>query len=60
MFLFLAIVSNLEIVFYNTNVLLLLLFQLPGDDESGVTCRTYVFQDESHTLGNALKTIINR
>ncbi|KPI91145.1 Trimethyllysine dioxygenase, mitochondrial [Papilio xuthus] len=32
----------------------------PGDEESGLTCRTYVFQDESHTLGNALKCIINR
>ncbi|XP_013161782.1 PREDICTED: DNA-directed RNA polymerases I and III subunit RPAC2 [Papilio xuthus] len=34
--------------------------ELPGDEESGLTCRTYVFQDESHTLGNALKCIINR
>lgn len=34
--------------------------ELPGDEDSGPTCRTYVFQDESHTLGNALKCIINR
>ncbi|XP_047989674.1 probable DNA-directed RNA polymerases I and III subunit RPAC2 isoform X2 [Leguminivora glycinivorella] len=34
--------------------------ELPGDDESSLTCRTYVFQDESHTLGNALKCIISR
>ncbi|KAJ2938819.1 hypothetical protein O0L34_g18444 [Tuta absoluta] len=34
--------------------------ELPGDEDSGVTCRTYVFQNESHTLGNALKCIINR
>ncbi|XP_063375348.1 probable DNA-directed RNA polymerases I and III subunit RPAC2 isoform X1 [Cydia amplana] len=36
------------------------LFQLPGDDDSTLTCRTYVFADESHTLGNALKCIISR
>ncbi|KAJ0179191.1 hypothetical protein K1T71_004903 [Dendrolimus kikuchii] len=34
--------------------------ELPGDEDSGPTCRTYVFQNESHTLGNALKCIINR
>ncbi|CAH0668851.1 unnamed protein product [Spodoptera exigua] len=34
--------------------------ELQGDEDSGPTCRTYVFQNESHTLGNALKCIINR
>ncbi|XP_013190110.1 probable DNA-directed RNA polymerases I and III subunit RPAC2 [Amyelois transitella] len=34
--------------------------ELPGDEDSGLTCRTYVFQNESHTLGNALKCIISR
>ncbi|XP_034825761.1 DNA-directed RNA polymerases I and III subunit RPAC2 [Maniola hyperantus] len=34
--------------------------ELPGDEDSRATCRTYVFQDESHTLGNALKCIIDR
>ncbi|KAG7306833.1 hypothetical protein JYU34_008279 [Plutella xylostella] len=33
--------------------------EVPGED-AGVTCRTYVFQNESHTLGNALKHIITR
>ncbi|VVC99717.1 unnamed protein product [Leptidea sinapis] len=36
------------------------LSELPGDDDSGLTCRTYVIKDEGHTLGNALKCIINR
>ncbi|CAG4940251.1 probable DNA-directed RNA polymerases I and III subunit RPAC2 isoform X2 [Colias croceus] len=34
--------------------------ELPGDENSDLTCRTYVIQNESHTLGNALKCIINR
>ncbi|OWR42017.1 putative DNA-directed RNA polymerases 1 and 3 subunit RPAC2 like protein [Danaus plexippus plexippus] len=34
--------------------------ELPGDEDNGLTCRTYVFQNESHTLGNALKCIIDR
>ncbi|XP_004927970.1 probable DNA-directed RNA polymerases I and III subunit RPAC2 [Bombyx mandarina] len=34
--------------------------ELPGDDDSGPTCRTYVFRNESHTLGNSLKCIINK
>ncbi|GBP03179.1 Probable DNA-directed RNA polymerases I and III subunit RPAC2 [Eumeta japonica] len=34
--------------------------ELPGDEDGGVTCRTYVFYNESHTLGNALKCIITR
>ncbi|XP_026333615.1 probable DNA-directed RNA polymerases I and III subunit RPAC2 [Hyposmocoma kahamanoa] len=32
--------------------------ELAGD-ENTLTCRTYVIPNESHTLGNALKTIIN-
>ncbi|CAK1551622.1 unnamed protein product [Leptosia nina] len=34
--------------------------ELPGDESSGLTCRTYVIQNESHTLGNALKCLIDR
>ncbi|XP_059060175.1 probable DNA-directed RNA polymerases I and III subunit RPAC2 [Achroia grisella] len=34
--------------------------ELPGDEDSGLTNRTYVFQNESHTLGNSLKCIISR
>ncbi|GLV35632.1 RNA polymerase I and III subunit D [Carabus blaptoides fortunei] len=33
--------------------------QLAGDEESGDKCRTFVFQDEGHTLGNALRCIIS-
>lgn len=66
LYIFLIFKKNVLLLFF---VLLLstyllkqmnLFFQLPGDEESGLTCRTYVFQDESHTLGNALKCIINR
>lgn len=35
-------------------------FQVAGDENNGDGSRTFVFQDESHTLGNALKTIVSR
>ncbi|PZC76767.1 hypothetical protein B5X24_HaOG204155 [Helicoverpa armigera] len=38
----------------------MMISELPGDENSAPTCRTYVFQNESHTLGNALKCIISR
>ncbi|XP_046487226.1 DNA-directed RNA polymerases I and III subunit RPAC2 isoform X1 [Neodiprion pinetum] len=34
------------------------LAELAGDGESGEKSRTFVFQDEGHTLGNALRSII--
>ncbi len=34
------------------------LVMLSGDASSGETSRTFVFIGESHTLGNALKTVI--
>ncbi|XP_055859112.1 probable DNA-directed RNA polymerases I and III subunit RPAC2 [Episyrphus balteatus] len=36
------------------------LAELAGDENSGEGARTFVFEDEGHTLGNALKTIISR
>jgi len=38
----------------------MLISELPGDEDGGQNCRTFVFQDEGHTLGNALKCIISR
>ncbi|CAD7091941.1 unnamed protein product [Hermetia illucens] len=34
--------------------------ELAGDENSGEHARTFVFEDEGHTLGNALKSIISR
>ncbi|XP_057340008.1 probable DNA-directed RNA polymerases I and III subunit RPAC2 [Microplitis mediator] len=34
------------------------LAELAGDESSGDQSRTFVFQDEGHTLGNALRSII--
>ncbi|XP_012268216.1 probable DNA-directed RNA polymerases I and III subunit RPAC2 [Athalia rosae] len=34
------------------------LAELAGDEKSGEKSRTFVFQDEGHTLGNALRSII--
>jgi len=36
------------------------LAELGGDEAYGESSRTFVFQDEGHTLGNALKSIITR
>ncbi|XP_014089017.1 DNA-directed RNA polymerases I and III subunit RPAC2 [Bactrocera oleae] len=36
------------------------LAEVAGDENSGEGSRTFVFQNEGHTLGNALKTIISR
>lgn len=36
------------------------LAELAGDEGSGDKSRTFVFQDEGHTLGNALRCIIVR
>lgn len=33
---------------------------MAGDEKNGEGSRTFVFMNESHTLGNALKTIIAR
>lgn len=35
-------------------------FQLAGDEGSGDRNRTFVFEEEGHTLGNVLKSIISR
>ncbi|XP_035910800.1 probable DNA-directed RNA polymerases I and III subunit RPAC2 [Anopheles maculipalpis] len=34
------------------------LAELSGDENSGESSRTFVFEDEGHTLGNVLKSII--
>jgi DNA-directed RNA polymerase subunit L len=31
---------------------------LAGDRDSGDTCRTFIFHKESHTLGNALRSML--
>ena len=31
---------------------------LAGDRDSGDTCRTFIFQKENHTLGNALRHVL--
>lgn len=36
------------------------LAELAGDEGAGENCRTFVFQEEGHTLGNALRCIIVR
>ncbi|XP_015605728.1 probable DNA-directed RNA polymerases I and III subunit RPAC2 [Cephus cinctus] len=36
------------------------LAELAGDEDTGDRCRTFVFQDEGHTLGNALRSIVSR
>ncbi|XP_065355585.1 DNA-directed RNA polymerases I and III subunit RPAC2 [Calliphora vicina] len=36
------------------------LAEVAGDENNGEGSRTFVFLDEGHTLGNALKTIISR
>ncbi|EDV98734.1 probable DNA-directed RNA polymerases I and III subunit RPAC2 [Drosophila grimshawi] len=36
------------------------LTELAGDEKNGDGSRTFVFNNEGHTLGNALKTIIAR
>lgn len=35
-------------------------FQLPGDNELDESMRTFVLFNESHTLGNALTSIISK
>ncbi|CAO1428833.1 unnamed protein product [Diamesa hyperborea] len=37
-----------------------LIAELTGDENSGENSRTFVFEDESHTLGNVLKSIVGR
>lgn len=32
--------------------------EMAGDDNSGDSSRTFVIEDEGHTLGNVLKNII--
>lgn len=44
----------------NLGILNYFLFKLPGGVEGDHTCRTFVFEEEGHTLGNALKCIISR
>ncbi|KAI8118680.1 putative DNA-directed RNA polymerases I and III subunit RPAC2 [Lucilia cuprina] len=36
------------------------LAEVAGDENNGEGSRTFVFLDEGHTLGNALKTIVSR
>ncbi|XP_055547127.1 probable DNA-directed RNA polymerases I and III subunit RPAC2 [Wyeomyia smithii] len=35
-----------------------ILAELAGDESTGESSRTFVFEDEGHTLGNVLKSII--
>ncbi|XP_058818211.1 probable DNA-directed RNA polymerases I and III subunit RPAC2 [Topomyia yanbarensis] len=35
-----------------------ILAELAGDESAGESSRTFVFEDEGHTLGNVLKSII--
>jgi DNA-directed RNA polymerase I and III subunit RPAC2 len=35
-----------------------LIAELAGDENSGENSRTFVFENEGHTLGNILKSII--
>lgn len=36
------------------------LAELAGDENTGECSRTFIFENEGHTLGNALKSIISR
>ncbi|XP_055379754.1 probable DNA-directed RNA polymerases I and III subunit RPAC2 [Condylostylus longicornis] len=36
------------------------LAELAGDENNGESSRTFVFENENHTLGNSLKFIISR
>ncbi|XP_030377279.1 probable DNA-directed RNA polymerases I and III subunit RPAC2 [Scaptodrosophila lebanonensis] len=36
------------------------LAEVAGDESNGEGSRTFVFENETHTLGNALKTIVAR